>query len=465
MGRTELERDLSIIFSLMQSVALWPYEYDTLLPAWLRGRYRISSILNVLYFIFWQFICLHIAVFHIKTVLDSLDNFNDLFLVMVSAIIYCLMLLINLYFQLYYRKNVELIKILKEMFKQRSAAGLTYIKFESSRRHFIRLFKIWIVTCVLGTLHWAIFPILQQEKVLPLQCWYPFDVRHSPMYELAFFGQVLGQLQVGIVYGMTGALLMMYIFTVCGQFDILCCSLNNVYYTAMINRGGNRFTLAALQADQEKILREPSHYYINEVFLEELGQAPKTATKAFAPLPIKHQYLEKLQDDLVTALDACIDHHAMLLNFCHQLEECYHPFVMLKLGQMLSLLCVLSYMATVVFNPFQQDSLSAMKLMNIMEYFVLTMTELFLFCYLGQTLINQSSKVGDALMTTPWYEGGATFRRRVVFILMASQKALKLTAFKMYRLDFETYFTVLKTAFSYYTLLKKLQSGHRRFVD
>lgn len=37
----------------------------------------------------------------------------------------------------------------------------------------------------------------------------------------------------------------------------------------------------------------------------------------------------------------------------------------------------------------QQTDLSVMKLMNIGEYFVLTMTELFLFCYLGETLKNQ----------------------------------------------------------------------------
>nr|XP_029733112.1 odorant receptor 4-like [Aedes albopictus] len=201
-----------------------------------------------------------------------------------------------------------------------NSAGLTYVKFESSRRYFSRLFKIWISTCVLGTLHWAIFPILQREKVLPLQCWYPIDVHRSPLYELAFLGQVLGQLQVGLVYGMTGALLMMYIFI---------------------------------------------------------------------------------------------------------------------------------------------NSLSVMKLMNIEEYFVLTMAELFSFCYLGETLKNQSVKISNALLSSTWYKCGAQFRQRVMLILKASQKPLKLSALKLYHLDFETYRSVLTAAFSYYTILKKLQGGSR----
>lgn len=343
----ELSKDLSIIFFLMRFVALWPYDYNRHLPVWLQ-RYKISLVLNVLYYLFWQFICLHIAIFHVITVLNSLDNFDDLFLVMVSTIIYCLMLLINVNFRLYYHKNLVLIEFLKYRFIQRSAAGLNFVKFESSRRYFIRLFKIWIVTCVLGTMHWAIFPILQREMVLPLQCWYPFEVHRSPYYELAYLGQVLGQLQVGLVYGMTGALLMMYIFIVCGQFDILCCSLSNVYYTALINRNGNRFKLSASQAVLEKALRNSNDLYIKEVFLEELSKAPRTTTKKLAPVAKKHQYLDYLQDELATALDECVDHHVLLIHFCRLLEEGFHPFVLLKLGQMLSLLCLLSYMATVV---------------------------------------------------------------------------------------------------------------------
>nr|XP_029719120.1 odorant receptor 83a-like [Aedes albopictus] len=443
----------------MRFVALWPYNFDRHLPVWLQHA-RLSLVLNVLYYLFWQFICLHIAIFHIITVLNSLDNFNDLFLVMVSTIIYCLMLLINANFRLYYRKNLVLIEILKHQFKQRSAAGLTYVKFESSRRYFSRLFKIWITTCVLGTLHWAIFPILQREKVLPLQCWYPIDVHRSPLYELAFLGQVLGQLQVGLVYGMTGALLMMYIFIVCGQFDILCCSLSNVYYTAMINSGGNRFKLCAIQALLENTLRDPSEHYVKEVFMEELSKAPRTTAKKLASVSEKHQYLDYLQEELATALDECVDHHCMLINFCRLLEECFHPFILLKLGQMLSLLCLLSYMATVV-CILQQTNLSVMKLMNIGEYFVLTMAELFSFCYLGETLKNQSVKISNALLSSTWYKCGAQFRQRVMLILKASQKPLKLSALKLYHLDFETYRSVLTAAFSYYTILKKLQGGSR----
>lgn len=40
---------------------------------------------------------------------------------------------------------------------------------------------------------------------------------------------------------------------------------------------------------------------------------------------------------------------------------------------------------------FQQDNLTLMKLMNICEYLMLTMTELFLLCYLGQTMKVQVS--------------------------------------------------------------------------
>ncbi|XP_038120468.1 putative odorant receptor 85e [Culex quinquefasciatus] len=443
--------ELKIVTRLMQSVALWPYDYDRHLPGWLRGRYHLSTVLNVLYYLLWLFINLHILVLHVKTILDRLDSFQDLFLILVTTFIYCVMVPVSLYCQLYYEKNVELIKMAMLLFRKRSAAGITYIKFEPTRQFVFKLFKMWMIGCMFGTMHWAVYPILQREKILPFQIWYPFDVHRSPLYELAFLGQVMGQYQVGMVFGLAGSLLMMHIFMVCGQFDILFCSLANVYNTAMINSGGYKLKLTTAQIMYKSSARRPNLYYFNEVHEENLPDAPRTKTKQIAQLPQKHNYLPKLSNELATALDDCIEHHSMLIKFCHKMEECYHPFIMMKLGQIVVQLCLLVYMTT------SQDNLTLMKLMNICEYLMLTMTELFLLCYLGQTMKVQSMKVGDALMMSPWYECGAAFRKRTQLILINSFHPVRLTAMKLYDLDFETYYMVLKASFSYYTLLKKLQ--------
>lgn len=51
-------------------------------------------------------------------------------------------------------------------------------------------------------------------------------------------------------------------------------------------------------------------------------------------------------------------------------------------------------------------------------------------------------KVGDALMMSPWYECGAAFRKRAQLILINSFHPVRLTAMKLYDLDFETYYMV-----------------------
>ncbi|KFB53231.1 AGAP002558-PA-like protein [Anopheles sinensis] len=274
------------------------------------------------------------------------------------------------------------------------------------------------------------------------------------MYELAYIFQVLGQLQVGLVYGLAGALFMVFVFMASSQFDMLCCSLMNIRHTAMLLNGTYRVKLTAFQENLEV---DTSVYFLQEAFREdldsvELFRGPLKSDR----LPVTQMYLMELSAELTYVLEDCIRHHLVLLRFCHCWRDATIPF-----------------MATV-------ESLSTMKLINVLEYFMLTMTELYLYCFLGQILQNQGLKVGDALWKSPWHLCGASYRRRMLIILMNAQRPVRLTGLKLYELNLETYYTVmecsvnhpvvslltffislflkvLKAAFSYYTIINKFR--------
>ncbi|XP_055633845.1 putative odorant receptor 85e [Toxorhynchites rutilus septentrionalis] len=437
----------------MVLLALWPYDFNQHLPTTLQGRFRISLLLNVMCYTFWQFICLHITIFNIKTIVDNIDNLGDIFTQMANAIIYGSMFIVNVYFRWNYQREAQLFELMADKFKRRSATGISYVEYESSKRFVNKFFKFWITTCTAVTFHWVVIPVIQWERVLPFEFWYPFDVSHSPMYEIAYAGQIVGQLQVGITYGMTASLLMAYIFIVCGQFGILCCSLRNSYNTAMINGGNYHHQLTMLQNLYKTYLQSAKSSWFEKELLEEFSIAPRTLAKRLKPPPINHRYLMQLSNELATALDDCIDHHVVLINFCRRLGEYYHPFLMLTFFQEVSLLCLLAYIATM-------DDLSPMQVANIVEYLLVAVSELVWMSYLGQILKTQNINVIDALMDSPWYECGAAFRQRALMILANSLKPLKLTAFKMYDLDMKTCLSVLRISLSYFTLLQKI--GHKK---
>ncbi|XP_055633843.1 odorant receptor 83a-like [Toxorhynchites rutilus septentrionalis] len=412
----------------MVVIALWPYDFDRHLPTMIRGRYGISSLLNVLWYAFWQFICLHITIFNAVTVMNNMNNLGEEFIQMTNAILYGSMFIVNVYSRWNYKRSVKLFRMMADNFKRRSAFGITYVEYESTKRLVRSFFKVWVSTCSAVALHWAVIPVLQWERVLPMKCWYPIDVSYSPMFEIAYMLQVIGQLQIGLTYGTTASLLMANVFMVCGQFGSLCCSLRNLYNTAMINEGGYQRQLVMLQNLYKTYLQSTNSSWFEKESIEDLSIARKTAIKHLKTPSAKHRYLMQLSNELATALDDCVDHHAMLIDFCHHMEECFHPFITITFGQELSMLCLLAYSATM-------DNLSAMRVANIIEYFLVAVSTLVWMCYLGQLLKTQNPKVIDALMSSPWNECGVAFRQRALMILANSMKPLKLTVFKMHDLD------------------------------
>uniref|UniRef100_A0A340TB37 Odorant receptor n=2 Tax=Anopheles merus TaxID=30066 RepID=A0A340TB37_ANOME len=449
---SEDDQTLLINFRLLERVlrlmAVWPMDFNPYLPRYLRGRFFLSELFDFGYQLFWYFICVHIAAFHIMSVLTVDLSYDELFLTLITTSIYSILVPLSLYLRLYESNIRQLYEFSQRHFRKRSAAGVHYVSISSSYRFTNRYQFWWIASCLLGTMHWAIYPILSQERTLPFPCWYPVDVHQSPMYELAYIFQVLGQLQVSLVFGLASALFMVFVFVVCTQFDMLCCSLSNVRQSAMILNGGYGPELREYQDTYELDTRD---YVLQEVFREDLDtvQGTKTASRLDQLSPTQ-SYLMELAPELTCVMEDCIQHHLILLRFCQLLENCYHPYVLLKLLQILLLLCFLSFMATV-------ESLSTMKLINVLEYFMLSMTELYLYCFLGQTLKNQGLKVGDALWKSPWHLCGASYRRRLLIILMNAQRPVRLTGLKLYELNLETYYTVLKAAFSYYTIIKKFR--------
>ncbi|XP_052863326.1 odorant receptor 83a [Anopheles cruzii] len=446
-----IELNFRLLERMLRFIAVWPTDYNPYLPRVLRGRYlHLSRTLDALYQLFWCFICVHIAAFHLITTVTTSLSYDELFLALITTSIYSILVPLYVYLRLYEPKVRRLYHYSRRYFRKRSAIGVYYLSISSCYRFANRCLFWWMILCMLGAMHWAIYPILSQQRTLPFPCWYPVDVHRSPMYELAYICQVLGQLQVSLVFGLAGALFMVFVFVACNQFDLLCCSLLNVRQTAMLLNGGHGAELRNAQR-RNCTIETRGDYLLREIFLEDLDTVrPTVATvRATNSLPTSQRYLTELSAELTTALDDCIRHHLVVLRYCELLEDCYHPYVLLKLFHIVLLLCFLAFMAT--------ESLSTMKLINVLEYFILTMSELYLYCFLGQILQNQAFKVGDALWNSPWQQCGALYRRRMLIVLMNAQRPVRLTGMKLYELNLETYYTVLKASFSYYTIIKKFR--------
>lgn len=69
-------------------------------------------------------------------------------------------------------------------------------------------------------------------------------------------------------------------------------------------------------------------------------------------------------------------------------------------------------------------------------YLILTLLDVFQLCYFGETLMQQSSHIADALLRCPWYLCGGPFRRITSIILSNCTKPLVMTGGKFFILGF-----------------------------
>lgn len=75
-----------------------------------------------------------------------------------------------------------------------------------------------------------------------LNCWYPFDVTKSPVYEIAYFLEFITLFGSAHVYMVSDCFFFTLIYIVCGQLEILKVSLKNLRFTV------NEYTSKTLQA-------------------------------------------------------------------------------------------------------------------------------------------------------------------------------------------------------------------------
>nr|QNH68046.1 odorant receptor 22 [Apriona germarii] len=82
---------------------------------------------------------------------------------------------------------------------------------------------------------------------------------------------------------------------------------------------------------------------------------------------------------------------------------------------------------------------------------------LFLICFYGQILMDDSSTVSETVYQTTWYEKSPTVRKSLVLILLRSQRPLVLKAAGVNVMSLATFLGVLYNAYSYFTLLLKIK--------
>ncbi|KAJ0172905.1 hypothetical protein K1T71_011081 [Dendrolimus kikuchii] len=429
-----------------------------------KPKNEIQILVNHVYFGMVLFVLTHVTVglaINLYTewqdIMSSLDKIADSLPLLVS-------LAIVTYHSFYRKEFYELIRFLDENFKYRSANGLTNMTMLNSYKAAKGFWKVYTACTMFSVTMYAVSPVVFHLWTKePIQSWIYMDVTKSPFIEFVFLRSCLAQLFVGLAMGQFGVFFAANAILICGQLDLLCCSLRNVRYTAMLRCGVRHAALVTKHAD---ILNDEMHNYMyNSSEMTEsvyhydhkmlCCEDVKSTLRKYVTVSTntKLYVYERCFDDATsTALRDCARLCQVVMEYKDKFESFVSPLLALRVVQVTLYLCTLLYAATLKFD------------MITVEYLAAVALDTFIYCYFGNQIILQASRVSTAAYQSTWYAMDIGSRRILLNILLANRRPVVVRAGRFLPMDLHTFVVIIKTSFSYYTLLVNVNESRRNTI-
>nr|UVB79112.1 odorant receptor 13 [Heortia vitessoides] len=239
-----------------------------------------------------------------------------------------------------------------------------------------------------------------EKNQLPLRAWYPYDTTSSPAYELTYIHQI-------------GAL----------------------YVAAFLNVGKDTLVTSLLAQCRCR--------------LRLLGLSLRTLCR---DLKLTESMLTHEQEAIVKGrLHRCVEQHQSALEAALQLQACFSEQVFAQFNVSLVIICVTAFqLVSVTDNP--------VRLIAMGTYLVNMMFQVFLYCYQGNQLSEESTEVAGAAYESPWYMMSTPLRRSLLIIMIRCRRTAKITAGSFTTLSLASFMAIIKTSYSMFTLLQQIDT-------
>ncbi|XP_018348678.1 PREDICTED: odorant receptor 4-like [Trachymyrmex septentrionalis] len=159
--------------------------------------------------------------------------------------------------------------------------------------------------------------------------------------------------------------------------------------------------------------------------------------------------IEYKHDSFITVTTKIIQKHQKIINLSENVENLYTYIALLQFTSNIVMICSLAFLiVTAIGSPDANE-----QIMRSLLFYAVTNLEAFIFCFAGEYLNNKSKAIGNAAYNSTWYDMKAKDSRVLLFIILRSQRQLKLTAGKMTVLSFECFTNIMKASGSYLSVL------------
>ncbi|XP_032669675.1 odorant receptor 4-like [Odontomachus brunneus] len=181
------------------------------------------------------------------------------------------------------------------------------------------------------------------------------------------------------------------------------------------------------------------------------------ATHASGQLNILYMRLNELTDQKeenhVTEqkMIGIVEHHLKILNFISRVEDIMHKACLVELMGCTIIMCLLGYYVLMNWGTFDAAQITSYIIVYVSMAF-----NIFIFCYIGEILIEKCKLVGQVAYMTNWYNLHHKTARGLILIIARSSNVIKITAGKIIQLSIATFGDVFKTSIAYLNILRTM---------
>lgn len=222
---------------ILKLIAMIPIDFDRFFPPKFTN---ISTTLHRLIFLSLSLLILHVNFLFIYEFFTLKNGTLEQVTYLITMTIISSFTFFNIfYYQLAHKQYLNIAKYFNGKFLHRSAMGVTCVTGEPAYLFAKRFSFFWSLACFSGTFQWVVVALFMDDRVHPLRVNYPWiDQRQTPYYQIIFVMHAACQFITGISFANISNVLLSLAVIICGQFDVLFCSLKNVRNTAMTFNGG-----------------------------------------------------------------------------------------------------------------------------------------------------------------------------------------------------------------------------------
>ncbi|XP_011882709.1 PREDICTED: odorant receptor 13a-like isoform X2 [Vollenhovia emeryi] len=237
--------------------------------------------------------------------------------------------------------------------------------------------------------------IRQTGRQLFLPAYFPYNMTSSPFYELTLFGQFVGIISAASSYTAVDTFIATLVLHVCGQLSNLCHELTNLHAN----------TKAEFQTKLGNIVR-------------------------------RHEYLNRFAETIEDSFNMML---LMQMLGC-SVQVCFQ--------------CLQAFMALLG----EMDEIFIYKISFLTLYVTYILIQLYMYCYIGEQLLVESTKIAYAAYDCSWYNLSAREARLLMIIMCRARSPLHITAGPFCSFNRELYSEILKRSVAYMSCIYAMRT-------